>query len=169
MSAHNSEGGEEQVVACQLSNELFAISIERINTIIRMQPITRVPGCGDYVEGVTNLRGSILPVIDLRKKFSLPMRDVTRASRIVVVEAHGQTVGLMVDAVTETVRLSAADIEPPSGTIARAQASCVWGIGKAGDKLLVLLDLDRLLSRRELAEAVAAAVSAGEEPLQPAA
>ncbi len=152
------EQQEEQLVVADLSGELFAINIERINTIIRMQQITKVPGCECFVEGVINLRGSILPVIDLRKKFGLPLTEADRASRIVVVEAHGQTIGLIVDAVTETVRLSVADIEPPSDTITTSETHYVRGIGKAADKLLVLLDLDQLLSQEELDAAQAAAI-----------
>mgnify|MGYP001037259662 FL=1 len=152
---------EEQLVVFDLSGELFAISIERINTIIRMETITKVPGCEHFVEGVINLRGSILPVIDPRKKFGLPVKEPDRASRIVVVESASRMVGLIVDAVTETVRLSAKDIEPPSETIVSSSARYVRGIGKAGDKLLVLLDLDQLLDQGEMLDA---AVLGASEP-----
>lgn len=152
---------EEQLVVFDLSGELFAISIERINTIIRMETITKVPGTDSYVEGVINLRGSILPVIDPRKKFNLELKESDRQSRIVVVETDGQNIGLIVDAVTETLRLPVKDIEPPSETIVSASTSYIRGIGKTDGKLIVLLDLDKLFSSGELADLESARESAG--------
>lgn len=147
---------EEQLVVFDLSGELFAISIERINTIIRMTAITQVPGCDYGVEGVINLRGSILPVMDPRKRFGLELKEADRQSRIVVVEAHGQMIGLIVDAVTETLRLAISEIEPPSQAISNSDTRYVRGIGKAGDKLLILLDIDKLLSEQDVERAMAA-------------
>lgn len=144
------EQQEQQLVVFDLSGELFAIGIERINTIIRMEPVTRLPGMAEFIEGVINLRGSILPVIDPRKKFGLPLKETDKTSRIVVVEIHSLMVGLIVDAVTETIRLSTQEIEPPADTITSTSTNYVSGIGKAGDKLLILLNLDQLLSREHL-------------------
>ncbi len=139
----------EQLVVFRLANEYYGVDIGAVNTIIRMQEITDIPQTPDFVEGVINLRGSIIPVIDLRKRFSLPVADVTKASRIVVVESDRQMIGMVVDAVAETLRLPADAIEPPSPVIASVDAEYLRGVGKQENRLVILLDLDKVLTARE--------------------
>src|SRR5688500_4488753 len=93
--------GEEQVVVLELAGEGYAIEISTIQEIIRMQPITRIPNGPGWIEGVTNLRGRVIPVLDLRRRLGLPAGEVTRRCRIVVAELGGHTLGLVVDAVSE--------------------------------------------------------------------
>jgi len=140
----------EQLVVFELSNEHYGVDIGAVNTIIRMQEITEIPRTPDFVEGVINLRGSIIPVIDLRKRFGLPVGEITKASRIVVVEAGGQMIGMVVDAVAETLRLSADSIEPPSPVIASVDAEYLRGVGKQENRLVILLDLEKVLTAKEL-------------------
>lgn len=141
----------EQLVVFRLANEYYGVDIGAVNTIIRMQEITEIPQTPHFVEGVINLRGSIIPVIDLRKRFDLPTEPVTKASRVVVVESGGQMIGMVVDAVAETLRLSVGDIEPPSPVIASSvDAEYLRGVGKQDSRLVILLDLDRVLTTHEM-------------------
>lgn len=141
----------EQLVVLELANELYGVDIGAVNTIIRMQEVTRIPRTPDYVEGVINLRGSIIPVIDLRTRFGLPAGERTKASRIMVVEATGQLIGMVVDAVAETLRLPSDSIEPPSPVVTGVETEYIRGVGKQENRLVILLDIDRVLSSEEMA------------------
>jgi len=140
----------EQLVVFQLANEYYGVDIGAVSTIIRMQDLTAVPQTPNYVEGVINLRGSIIPVIDLRKRFCLAQNSITKSSRIVVVEANGMMVGMIVDAVAETLRISSDMIEPPSCIIASVESDYLRGIAKDGDRLVILLDIDMVMSGKEI-------------------
>lgn len=144
----------EQLVVFQLANEYYGVDIGAVNTIIRMQEVTRVPQSPTYVEGVTNLRGSIIPVINLRKRFGLKQGELTKSSRIVVVEAAAGMIGMVVDAVAETLRLSADSIEPPSTVIGSVDSNYLRGIGKQDDRLVILLDLDSVLVFKDKADRI---------------
>jgi purine-binding chemotaxis protein CheW len=137
---------DEQVVVFEVFNESYAVNIARVHEIIRLQQITVIPGAPDCVEGVINLRGKVIPVLDLRKRFHLYAEDHTRASRIVVVEISGQTLGLIVDGVSEVMRISSDRIEPPSPLVSGIDSRYLRGIAKLEGRLIVLLDLDQVLS-----------------------
>ena len=139
----------EQLVVFDLADEYYGVDIGAVNTIIRMQEVTRIPRTPTFIEGVINLRGSIIPVIDLRKRFGLAVGEVTKASRIVVVEAAGQMIGMIVDAVAETLRLPADAIEPPSPVIASVDSDYLRGVGKQENRLVILLNLEKVLTMAE--------------------
>ena len=143
------DDASEQLVVMEIANESYGVNIGAVNTIIRMQEVTAIPRTPDFVEGVINLRGSIIPVIDLRKRFGLPVGEVTKASRIVVVDASSQMLGMVVDAVVETLRLPQNAIEPPSPVVSTVDSAYVRGVGKHDNRLVILLDLDKVLSSRE--------------------
>ncbi len=145
----NSADQWEQLVVFRLAIEFYGVEISAVNTIIRMQEITDIPQTPVFVEGVINLRGSIIPVIDLRKRFGLPVEQTTKSSRIIVVESGGQIIGMVVDAVAETLRLSTAEIEPPSPVISSIDAEYLRAVGKQENRLVILLDLDRVLTHNE--------------------
>src|SRR6266700_7681546 len=111
-------GDEQQLVVFQLGAELYGVEIARVHEIIRLQTITRVPHAPAFVEGVINLRGKVIPVVDLRRRFGLASAEHTRASRIVVVEIGDQVVGIVVDGVSEVLRVSTSIVEPPSPVVA---------------------------------------------------
>src|SRR5437762_8291418 len=111
-------GDEQQLVVFSLGAELYGVEIARVHEIIRLQTVTRVPHAPAFVEGVINLRGRVIPVVDLRRRFGLPFADHTRASRIVVVEIGDQVVGIVVDGVSEVLRVNNTTIEPPSPVVA---------------------------------------------------
>ncbi|HHX51301.1 MAG TPA: chemotaxis protein CheW [Clostridia bacterium] len=144
---------EEQLVVFQLANETYGIEISAVHEIIRLQSVTRVPRTPDFVEGVINLRGKIVPVIDLHKRFRLPLEEETPHSRIIVVEVMGVMVGMIVDSVSEVLRLPVANIEPPPPAISGGiDTDYLRGVGKWQEKLIILLDLDRVLNKREQKE-----------------
>ncbi|MCL5104563.1 MAG: chemotaxis protein CheW [Armatimonadetes bacterium] len=146
----NTADESEQLVVFELAKEYYGVDIAAVNTIIRMQEVTEIPRTPDFVEGVINLRGSIVPVIDLRKRFGLTVSEATKSSRIVVVEAGGQMIGMVVDAVAETLRLPADAIEPPSPVITSVDSDYLRGVGKQDNRLFILLDLDKVLTAREI-------------------
>ncbi|MBX5491031.1 MAG: chemotaxis protein CheW [Chloroflexi bacterium] len=140
---------EEQVVVLELAGEAYGVEIGRVQEIIRMQPITRVPNGPAFFEGVTNLRGRVIPVLDLRKRFGLEATPPTRRSRIVVAELGEHTVGLVVDAVSEVLRVSADAVEPPSALVTTADSAYLRGVAKLDERLVLLLDLARILGPAE--------------------
>ena len=142
-------GDERQLVVFQLGAELYGCEISRVHEIIRLQNVTRVPRAPGFVEGVINLRGKVIPVVDLRRRFGLPTADHTRASRIVVVEIGDQVVGIVVDGVSEVLRVNSSIVEPPSPVVAGIDSEYLHGIAKLPDRLVILLDLDRILARDE--------------------
>jgi purine-binding chemotaxis protein CheW len=142
-------GEERQLVVFQLGAELYGVEIARVHEIIRLQPVTRVPRAPSFVEGVINLRGKVIPVVDMRRRFGLPLAEHTRATRIVVLEIGDQVVGAIVDGVSEVLRVNAATVEPPSPVVAGVDSEYLLGIAKLPDRLVILLDLDRVLAREE--------------------
>src|SRR5437764_5959127 len=142
-------GDERQLVVSQLGAELYGVEISRVHEIIRLQSVTRVPKAPAFVEGVINLRGKVIPVVDLRRRFGLPTADHTRASRIVVVEIGDQVVGIIVDGVSEVLRVSSLIVEPPSPVVAGIDSEYLHGIAKLPERLVILLDLDRILAKEE--------------------
>ncbi|MCL5105562.1 MAG: chemotaxis protein CheW [Armatimonadetes bacterium] len=140
----------EQLVVFELAGEQYGVDIGAVNTIIRMQEVTAIPRAPSFVEGVINLRGSIIPVIDLRKRFGLTLGEITKSSRIVVVEAGGQMIGMVVDAVAETLRLNSDAIEPPSPVVTSVDSDYLRGVGKHENRLVILLDLDKVLTSKEM-------------------
>jgi purine-binding chemotaxis protein CheW len=138
---------EEQLVVFELAGESYGVEIGRVQEIDRMQTITVVPQAPPFVEGVINLRGRITPVVDLRTRFGLPKAEPTPLTRIVVVKAGEEWVGLVVDAVSEVLRIPVDAIEPPSAMVTTAESTYLRGIAKLESRLIILLDLDRVLDK----------------------
>ncbi len=138
-----------QLVSFNLGKEEFAVDILKIQEINRLVEITKVPRSPDFVEGVINLRGKVIPIIDLRKRFNLPASESTKQTRVVVVDIDNMVVGLVVDAVSEVLRLPASTVEPPPPIVAGIDSEYISGVGKLEDRLLILLELDKVLSKDE--------------------
>ena len=134
-----------QLVGFRLGNEEFGIDILKVQEINRIVKITRIPQSPDFVEGVINLRGKVIPIIDLRKRFNMPERAYDKQTRIVVGEIEGKTVGLIVDAVSEVLRLPLNTVEPAPKIVSKDKADYIKGVGKLEDRLLMLLDIDKIL------------------------
>ena len=141
-----------QLVSFVVGDEEFAVPILSVQEINRMMQITRVPQSPPFVEGVINLRGRIIPVIDLRKRFGMGKLEDTSDVRIIVVEVSNRVIGFTVDRVNEVLRVSADIVEPPPQMVTGVDSDYVQGVGKLDDRLLILLNLDRLFSDEEMAE-----------------
>jgi purine-binding chemotaxis protein CheW len=143
--------GEElcQFVVCRVGSEEFALDVLSVQEIDRMAEITRVPKAPPHVEGVINLRGRIIPVLNLRRRFGLPDIERTARSRIVVVSVRQRVVGLAVDSVEEVLCIPRSAIEPPPAVGTAAGAEYTQGVGRVHDRLLIVLDLPRLLMPAE--------------------
>lgn len=137
---------EKQLVVFDLGSESYGVDISVVREIIRMQQITRVPRTPEFVEGVINLRGKVIPVIDLRKRFAMAAGEPSKENRIVVVDIGGQDIGVVVDAVTEVLRISPDSVEPPASVITSAGSDYLLGIAKLEERLIILLDLRKVLA-----------------------
>lgn len=142
---------DQQVVVFALAEEQYGVDIGSVREIIRHQEITFVPDSPPAILGVTNLRGNVIPVVDLRTRLGMPAEPVTGASRIVVVDIHGDNVGVVVDAVDEVLRLSTEAIEPPPSLSSTSDSTYISGIARIDDRLMILLDVDETLSAEALA------------------
>ena len=151
MLKDKSAGKEIQVVIFRLGREEFGVRINQVKEIIEMTHITRMPKAPSFIEGVINLRGQVIAVIDLAKQFELPASGHGEETRIVVVDVDDNTVGMLVDSVPEVLRISAEDIDPtPSLIENRIDTRYIEGIGKLEDRLFVLLKLGKVLSPEEV-------------------
>lgn len=130
----------------------YGVPITQVQEINRLTTPTKLPKAPAFVEGVINLRGKVIPVIDLKKRFDMETGEYTDNSRIIVVDVDGRTVGIIVDEVNEVLRIPLADVEPPPSFIEGVAVDYLKGVGKLGDRLLVLLDLHRILTRQEAAQ-----------------
>lgn len=139
-----------QLVTFEVGDEEFAIDILAVQEINRMLSITRVPQSPACVEGVINLRGRIIPVLDLRERFAMEPKAHGNESRIVVVDVAGRTLGFIVDRVHEVLRVDGSIVEPPPSLSSGVNVDYVRGVGKLNDRLLILLDLNRLFTAGDL-------------------
>ncbi len=149
MSAVQIADQEEQLVVFNLGNEMYGVEISGVQEIIRMQAITRVPGAPAFVEGVINLRGKIIPVIELHQRFGLNSVEAGSDSRIVVVETQGHVLGMVVDGVSEVLRIPSDSVEPPSPIVTGNDSDYIRGIAKLENGLITLLQLDMVLTGQQ--------------------
>jgi len=140
---------DQQLVSFNLANEDYGIDIASVDGIIKLQEITTVPNTPDFVEGVTNLRGSVLPVIDLRKRFGLQQVDASRDTRIVVVNMGHSKVGMIVDGVSEVLTIPESAIEPTPPMVTTVDSAYITGIAKVEERLIILVDLTKILNTVE--------------------
>ena len=158
---------EYQLVAFKIGDEEFGVDISQVREIVRLIEVTYMPKAPAFIEGVVNLRGQIVAVIDLAKRLGIPSRPRGDTARIIVIEIGENTVGMIVDSVSEVLRISSENIEEVPGLIeTEVPEHYIRGVGKLKDRLLVLLDLSRVLSHEEVAKVerhVKAAVNKKEE------
>lgn len=137
-------GSPLQVVTFDVANERYAVDILSVQEINRLMTVTRVPGSPPGLEGVINLRGRIIPVMDLRIRFGHDRGEAKDENRIVVVEVHGRTIGFIVDRVHKVLRIDGRIIDAPPDLVCPIDSDIVAGVGHLEDRLLILLDLGRL-------------------------
>ena len=138
-----------QLVSFNIGDEEFGVDILQVQEINRMLDITRVPNAPEYVDGVINLRGKVIPIVTLRRRFGMTRKERDKHTRIVVVELSGQVVGFVVDAVSEVLRISREVTEPPPSIVGGVREEYITGVGKLPDRLLILLDLEKVLTSEE--------------------
>ena len=137
---------ELHIVGFQVGRETYGVRIASLHEIVRVTEITAVPDAPVYIEGVINLRGKIVSVIDLRKRFGEKQIVANpKKNRILVVESHGRLTGLIVDSASDVIKIPAEDVEPPPAVFQDGGLNCVTGLGKYKDRLIVLLDVNKLL------------------------
>ena len=139
-----------QLVTFSIDEEEFGVNILKVQEIIRIMEITRVPRARVFVEGVIKLRGRVIPIVDLRRRFGLAAIAHDKDTRIIVIELNSLVVGFIVDAVSEVLRIPADTVEPTPPVAAGVDSEYISGVGKLQDRLLILLDLDKLLTAEDL-------------------
>jgi purine-binding chemotaxis protein CheW len=150
-----------QVVGFRIGNETFGVRIGSVREIVRVPEITSVPSAPDTVEGVINLRGKIIPVMDLRKRFGHMDIQPDKKNRILVVELENKLIGLIVNAASEVLKIPPSEIEPPGTVFAEGESSYVTGVGKLKGRLIILLDVSKLLHQQEVKRLEEAAETVG--------
>lgn len=148
-----SEGTILQFVGFRLDRSDYAVAIRRVQEIILMPSITRLPQTSADVEGLMNLRGTVLPVINLRTRFGVPPKPFDEHTRVVVVNVQSRTVGFIVDSVSQVMRVGEDQLQPPPPGIASVASSSISGLFRDGDRLVIALDVDRLLEHLEIESA----------------
>ena len=144
-----------QFLTFNLGDELYGVDILRVQEIKGYTAVTKIPNTPSHIKGVLNLRGTIVPIIELRTKFGMPTIDYTAFTVIIVVVVRDKVMGLVVDSVSDVLNIDAKDMQTPPPFGAKVDVSFLNGIGKSGDKLVALLDMDRLLSDSEMPDATA--------------
>ena len=142
--------GTIQLVSFRLAQEEYGVEITKVQEIILMGEITRVPQTPEYIKGLINLRSMVIPIVDLRLRFGLALEPTTEESRIMVVNVAGRTIGVIVDAVNEVLRASREHIVPAPPTVAGLDRDYLTGLVKLENRLLILLDLDKILGNFEV-------------------
>jgi len=137
---------ELHIVGFQVGRETYGVPITSLHEIVRVPEITAVPDAPDYLEGVINLRGKIVSVMDLRKRFGVKDAHIKKHNRILVVEHAGRLAGLIVDSASEVLKIPADAVEPPPAVFQEGGLNCVTGLGKVSGRLVVLLEMSKLLA-----------------------
>ncbi len=144
--------GTMQLVSFSLAEEEYGIEITKVQEIILVGEITRVPQTPNFIKGLINLRNTVIPIVDLRMRFGMSSTAPSDETRIVVVNVNGRTIGIIVDAVSEVLRISNEQIAPPPPTVAGLGRDYITGLAKLDQRLLILLDIEKLLTSEEVAE-----------------
>ena len=164
MATQSAHSEQSQYLGFHIAGEEYAIGILRVREILEYDTVTRVPTTPPSIRGVINLRGSVVPVVDLAVKLGLAESVVTKRSCVVVVEivleGERTVMGLLADAVSQVIDLPAAEIEPPPPFGTRIRVECLLGMGRAGKKFVLLLDIDKILSSDDVAAAETAVATA---------
>ncbi|MGM8211732.1 chemotaxis protein CheW [Virgibacillus sp. W0430] len=148
----NNQVQDKKVIVFQLKDEEYAVSVEQVGSIERIEPITRVPQTANFVKGVINLRGVVTPIIDLRIRFGLEESSYNELSRIIIVYLDDMEVGLIVDEANDVIDIPVNVIEPAPEVVGTVNVDYIEGVAKLDNRLLILLDLQKVLSKDEIKE-----------------
>lgn len=148
----NKTSDNKKVIVFQLNEEEYAVSVKQVGSIERIEPITRVPQTANFVKGVINLRGVVTPIIDLRIRFDIEEAEYSELSRIIIVYLNDMEVGLIVDEANDVIDIPMSAIEPAPEVIGAIDVDYIEGVAKLKDRLLILLDLQKVLTKEEIIE-----------------
>lgn len=141
---------DTQFVSFMLGDEEYGVPIMQVQEIIRFERLTHIPQSAQFVRGVLNLRGRVMPVIDLRQKFGLEEHEEDRHTRIIVIDTGGQNMGMVVDEVSEVIAIDSEKVEPAPELGTKVRTDFIRGMGKLEDRLVILLDIDKVLTAEEM-------------------
>ncbi len=142
---------EQQVVTFRLGDEEFGIDIMKVQEIIKIPPLTTVPRAPRYIEGVINLRGTVIPVINLKERFGRLKAALTETARIIIFKIHSLTMGILVDQVNEVVLIPGEAIEPPIPMAVKIHSDFVRGIAHIGNRLIIIVEIDNIIDKEQIA------------------
>ena len=145
----DTRGELRQFISFSVGEEEYGLELLRVKEVIRVRQITRLPKAPSFVKGIINLRGDVIPIIDLRDKFGLEAKDATATTRVIVVEVEAKLMGMVVDSASQVVRISADQIDPPPPVLGGFSQEFITGVGKIDDRLIVLLNSDAVLTAEE--------------------
>ncbi|QHS22267.1 chemotaxis protein CheW [Virgibacillus sp. MSP4-1] len=146
------EQRNEKVIVFQIKNEEYGAPVDAVGSIERMVEVTRVPGTPPFVKGVINLRGVVTPIIDLRERFGIEPAEYDDRTRIIIVSLEDKEVGMIVDTANDVIDVSADAIEPPPEVIGSVDVDYIRGVAKLDNRLLILLNIEKVLSEEEITE-----------------
>jgi purine-binding chemotaxis protein CheW len=138
-----------QFISFTVGEEEYGLELLRVKEVIRVPAVTWLPRAPSFVKGIINLRGDIIPIVDLRDTFGLPPQAATPATRVIVVEVEGRLVGMIVDCASQVVRIPADSIDPPPPVLGTLSQEFITGVGRLDERLVILLDIDAVLTAEE--------------------
>jgi len=142
-------GELRQFISFSVGDEEYGLELLRVKEVIRVREITWLPKAPSFVKGIINLRGDVIPIIDLRDKFGLEAKEATAMTRVIVVEVEGKLMGMVVDSASQVVRIPVDQIDPPPPVFGGVSQDFITGVGKIDDKLIILLNSDAILTAEE--------------------
>jgi len=145
----NTRGELRQFISFSVGEEEYGLELLRVKEVIRVREITWLPKAPSFVKGIINLRGDVIPIIDLRDKFGLEAKEATAMTRVIVVEVEGKLMGMVVDSASQVVRIPADQIEPPPPVFGDRAQDFITGVGKIDDRLIILLNSEAVLTAEE--------------------
>jgi len=138
-----------QVVSFSVGEEDYGVNIETVKEVIKVKSVTRLPKTPSFVRGVINLRGDVIPIIDLREKLGLEQQDYTEMTRVIVVDIDEKSIGMAVDSVSNVINIAQDDIKPPPPLVSGLSEDYLKGVGRVGDEIIILLNIDKILTTEE--------------------
>jgi purine-binding chemotaxis protein CheW len=153
-----------QLIGFRVGKEEYGLELLRVKEVIRMRQITWLPKAPSCVKGIINLRGDVIPIVDLRERFGLEHSEFTTMTRVIVAEVEGRPVGMVVDSASQVMRVPADQIDPPPMMMGEAARNIITGVGKIEGKLIAMIDVDRILSVDEMSEIASSLEAAHAEP-----
>ncbi len=162
--SEGTKGEVQQLISFTVGEEEYGLELLRVKEVIRMRRITWLPKAPSCVKGIINLRGDVIPIVDLRERFGLQAQEQTAVTRVIVVEVEGRLVGMVVDSASQVVRIPADQFDPPPTVMGEVSRDFITAVGKMGEKLIIMIDVDRVLSTEEMSLIASSLKAAEKEP-----